>query len=398
MLDWRVGEAWGDEAPEPAGPRRWRPGRRWWLLPLAVLAVGLGVAGWLAWETPRHEERLRADVQATADLELWAWQSRDVALFETLIDPHIATGWRDEHIQEFRMFPQYARLARRGTPQVEVESVEAHGDEALVMLRVRVPDFPGQPLDYRQALPYRYVDGRWARSAPTQTLWGPTRRLLTRHFVFEYPERDAAAVHAVAAEIEGFYQKLRADLDLPASDGEVWAVRLTLDPPLSPQRDPAGSATRLPSPSLALLPLGMTPTRQLKLDVGRWLGETLARRDDWARPLSGAAVWNWPLAVAEWNTLAWADADAPDGASLRRVQRYQTLRQTFDSMLPTVTIVEYVATAYGRPSVAAMTRAARGGARSWEALLPASLGVGVDTFERAWLGYVEGQVAAQPRS
>ena len=398
MLEWRVGETWGDDAPGPVGPRRWRPGRRWWLLPLAALAVGLAIAGWLAWETPRREERLRADVQTTADLELWAWQSRDVALFETLIDPDIPAGWRDEHVQEFRMFPQYARLARRGTPQVQVESVEAHGDEALVVLRVRVPDFPGQPLDYRQALPYRYIDGRWARSAPTETLWGPTRRLLTRHFAFEYPERDAATVRAVAAEIETFYQRLRADLDLPASDGEVWTVRVTLDPPLAPQRDQRGGIARLPSPSLALLPQGMTPIRQLKLDVGRWLGETLTHRDDWTRPLSGAAVWNLPLAVVEWNTLAWVDSDAPPGASLRRVQRYQTLRQTFDSMLPTVTIVEYVAAAYGRSSVAAMTRSARGGARTWEALLPASLGVGAEAFEAAWLGYVEAQVAAQPRS
>lgn len=398
MLEWRVGETWGDDAPGPVGPRRWRPGRRWWLLPLAALAVGLAVAGWLAWETPRREERLRADVQATADLELWAWQSRDVALFETLIDPDIPAGWRDEHIQEFRMFPQYARLARRGTPQVQVESVEAHGDAALVVLRVRVPDFPGQPLDYRQALPYRNIDGRWARSAPTETLWGPTRRLLTRHFTFEYPERDTATVQVVAAEIEAFYERLRADLDLPASDGEVWTVRLTLDPPLAPPRNPTGGVARLPSPSLALLPQGMTPARQLKLDLGRWLGEALTRRDDWTRPLSGAAVWNLPLAVAEWNTLAWVDDGAPPGAGLRRVQRYQTLRQTFDSMLPTVTIVDYVAAVYGRSSVAAMTRSARGGARTWEALLPASLGVGAEAFEAAWLGYVETQAAAQPGS
>lgn len=398
MLDWRVGGAWGDEASGTVGSPRWRPGRRWLLLPLAALAVALAVAAWLAREMPRREERLRADVQATADLELWAWQGRDVALFETLIDPNISLGWRDEHVQEFRMFPQYARLARRGTPQVQVESVEAHGDEALVTLHVRVPDFPGQALDYRQVLPYRYVAGRWVRSAPTATLWGPTHRLLTRHFVFEYPERDAATVHAVADEIEAFYQRLRADLDLPTTSGEVWTIRLTLDPPLAPQRDPDPASARLPSPSLALLPQGTTPSRQLKLDVGRWLGEALTRRDEWTTPLSGAAVWNLPLAVAEWNTLAWADADAPPGASLRLVQHYQTLRQTYDSMLPTVTIVEYVAAAYGRPAVASMTRAARNGARTWETLLPASLGVPADAFEAAWLGYVEGQVAAQPRS
>lgn len=397
MLEWRVGETWADEPAET--PRRRRLPRRRLLAALVSAALLTVVAlAWLAWETPRREERRRADLQAVADMELWAWRSRDAALFETLLDPNLSATWRDEHIQEFRMFPQYARLARRGTPQVQVEAVEARGDEALVTLRVRVPDYPGAPLDYRQAVPYRQTDGRWARSAPSETLWGPPRRLRTRHFTFEYRERDAAAAQAVAAEIEDFYARLRADLALDPPGGEILTIQLTLDPPLAAVRDVGASVGRVAAPSLAILPVGMTPTRHLKLSIGRWLGETLTRRDEWTRPLSGAAVWNLPLAVAEWNAIAWADADAPAAPSLRPVQRYQTLRQTFDSMLPTVTIVDYVAATYGRPTVARMIHAARGGARTWDTLAPTSLGVGVASFEAAWLDYVEMQVAAQPRS
>ncbi|MCW5851322.1 MAG: hypothetical protein KIT87_14695 [Anaerolineae bacterium] len=400
MLDWRVAEAWEETVAEvtPAGPRRGRPGRRWvWLLALVgVAAVGLAMV-WTLWEGPRRYQRLVADVQATADLELWAWQRGDPALFETLLDPTAPVAWQQQYVQEFRLFPQRARYVRRGTPQVRVEAVEAQADLALVTLRVQVPDFPSGPLDYTQAFPYRYLNGRWARTGPDARLWGATQRLTTPHFILVYPERDSASVQAVAAEIEGFYTRLRADLDLAAPAQEVWTIYLTLDPPLAPPREAAPRSAYLSSPSLAQLPYGLTPSRHLKLALGRWLGAALIQDEAWAHPLGGAPVWMLPLAVGEWETLRWAGGDPDlDTASIRRRQHWQSLTQTFDAVPPMLSVLDYVEAAYGHAGVPTLIRAARAGAWTWDELTPRAFNLDRDHFETDWLRYVEAEIVRLP--
>lgn len=389
MLEWQIAEGWQevpDEAPRPRRPR-WR----WLLMPLLLALLA---AAWFVWQAPLRYQRLRADLQAAADLELWAWRNRDPALFESLLDPQTPPAWRQQHVQEFRLFPQRTQLVRRGTPQVYVEGVDAQGDVALAMLRIRVPDFPTGPLDYTQAQPYRYVNGRWARTGPDERLWGPTRRLVTPHFIFEYPERDTPTVAALAAEIEAFYATLRADLDLPTATHEVWTIILTLDPPFMPSPETKPSVMRLPSPSLAILPQGMTPLRYLKLAVGRWLGDALVSQEAWTRPLSGVIVWNLPLAVTEWDTVRWAAGATPGPPDPnRRPQRWQTLRQTYDVIQSTVSVIEYIDAAYGRSAVAGVIHAARQGATTWERLLPEALGVTQESFEPAWLRYVDAEVS-----
>ena len=400
MLEWRVAEGWEEPVSEatPAGPQRGRPWRRvLWALVLATVLVGALALAWTFWEGPRRYQRLLADVQATADLELWAWQRGDPALFETLLDPAAPVAWRQQYVQAFRLFPQGARFVRRGTPQVQVEAVEAQDDLALVTLRVRVPDFPTGPLDYTQAFPYRYVEGRWARTAPDERLWGATQRLTTPHFVLVYPQRDAAIVQAVASEMEAFYARLRVDLDLPAPGPEVWTVTLTLDPPLAPPRDAPPGAVYLPSPSLALLPQGMTASSYLKLALGRWLGRALVQDERWTRPQSGVAVWMLPLAVGEWETVRWAGGDPSlDTDPQRRLQHWQSLAQTGDSVPPTLSVIDYVEATYGHAALSALVRAARAGAWTWDELTPRALGVDRDRFEAAWLGYVEAEIARLP--
>lgn len=400
MLDWRVAEGWEETVAEagPDGPRPRRPWRRLALALALVAALASVLAlAWTFWAGPRRYQRLLADVQATADLELWAWQRGDAALFETLLDPAAPVAWRQQYVQEFRLFPGRARYVRRGTPQVRVEAVEARGDLALVTLRVRVPDFPSGPLDYTQAVPYRYVEGRWARTAPDERLWGAVQRLTTPHFVLLYPARDAATVQAVATEVEEFYARLRADLALAPPAREVWTVSLTLDPPLAPPRDAPPGAVYLPSPTLALLPPGLTPTGHLKLTLGRWLGRALVQDERWAQPLGGAAVWMLPLGIIEWESVRWAGGDpSQDAASERRFQHWQSLAQTFDSVPPTLSVIDYVAAAYGPAALPALVGAARSGAWTWDALTQQAFGLERDRFEAGWLGYVEAQIARLP--
>lgn len=400
MLDWRVAEGWEETGADtaPTGPRRSRPWRRWALaLALVAALAGALALAWVAWEGPRRYQRLVADVQSVADLELWAWQRGDPALFETLLDPTASVAWRQQYVQEFRLFPARSRYVRRGAPQVQVEAVEARGDLALVTLRVRVPDFPSGPLDYSQAFPYRYVDGRWARTAPDERLWGGTQRLTTPHFVLVYPARDAAAVEAVAAELEAFYARLRADLALAPPAREVWTVTLTLDPPLAPPRDAPPGAVYLPSPSLAQLPHGLTPARHLKLALGRWLGRALVQDERWTQPLGGAAVWMLPLAIGEWETVRWAGGDPDlDTTALRRLQHWESLTQTFDTVPPMLSVLDYAEAAYGPAALSALVGAARGGAWTWDQLTLAAFGVDRARFEAAWLGYVEAEIGRLP--
>ena len=397
MLDWDSGDNWNEPLPDPAPPRRpiRLPPRlrrlRWLLLPLALSVVALV---WTVQMAQTRQARLRADLQAAADLELWAWQRRDEALFDTLIDPGAPLDWRRHHLQEFRLFPQHSRFVRRGSPQVSVEAVEVQGDSALVTHHVRVPDFPTGPLDYTQVIPYQRVGSRWLRAAPDPALWGAERHSRTPHFVFSYTERDAAAVERVAASVEAFYAGLRAALDLDPPGADVWFVTLTLEPPLAPDDGAVGPRMlRLASPTLSIQTSGVNAEQTVKLAVGRWVGEETLRPEVWAQPLSGVLVWNVPLAVVERDTLRWAGFSPANGSPQALSQRWQTLRQTSETLPATLSVINYIGAVYGDRQVTDLVRAGRRGASTWDRLLPATLGVASGDFEAAWVGYVEDQLA-----
>ncbi|MFN8481633.1 MAG: hypothetical protein U0768_01080 [Anaerolineae bacterium] len=395
MLDWQTGDmAYDSDAFDPENDPPPRPPRRfrlWWLLavPLAVVLI----AAWAFLQGPQRYNRLVSDVQATADLELWAWKSRDMALYESLLDPAMPVIWRQQHTQEFRLFPQGTQVVRRGTPQVSVDGVDIRGDSALVLQHIRVSDQPGlagRALEYTHAVPYRRLDGRWVRSAPDPALWGRERRLATRYFEFVYTDRDADAVEALAADIDALYVQLCHDLALDVGPGPKWSLVLTLDPPLAGNTpDVAGRHIQLSSPALATLPIGVTPTRYLRERFVGWVGDTLVLGEPWARVSSGLPTWNLPMAVVARDIARWDTSGGPRPESLDPPEAWQTLRQSAEWINVTTSVLDYVEGQYGAEAIPRLVEAARRGATTWDSVLPAALGVPRRDFEAAWLSAVQ---------
>lgn len=75
------------------------------------------------------------------------------------------------------------------------------------------PDVP-EELRYREWRLYRNISGDWLRTSTDENLWGAPQVLETGSFRFEFRQRDAAAVQAVAARAEAIYQQLHAALGL----------------------------------------------------------------------------------------------------------------------------------------------------------------------------------------
>ena len=401
MLDWQTGDiSYEDNGFEPENAPQKRSRRinlRWLLIvPIVLLFIGL----WAFLQGPQRYNRLVSDVQATADLELWAWKSRDMALYESLLDPTMPVAWRQQHSQEFGLFPQGTQAVRRGTPQVSIDSVDIRGDSALVVQHVRVPDQPGlagRSLEYTHGVTYRRLDGRWVRSAPDPTLWGRERRLDTQYFAFVYSERDADAVEALAADIDMLYTMIRSDLALGAPSDEKWTLVLTLDPPLGPvDVDAATRRLRMPSPSLATLPKGVTPTRYLRERFVGWVGETLITGDRWAHVSSGLLTWNVPLAVIVRDIARFDKDNGPRPESLDPPEAWQTLRQSAEWINVTTSVLDYTESEYGADAIPRMVEAARSGANTWDSLLPTALGVSRQDFEAAWLSHVQQSARRAP--
>ncbi|MFN8470662.1 MAG: hypothetical protein U0822_00455 [Anaerolineae bacterium] len=403
MLDWQTGDsAYDSDAFEPENdPLTPRPPRRfrlWWLLglPLVIAVVVL----WAFFQGPHRYKQLVSDVQATADLELWAWKSRDITLYESLLDPDMPIGWRQQHTQEFRLFPQGTQVVRRGTPQVSVDGVDIRGDSALVVQHVRVPDQPGQAgraLEYSHGVPYRRVDGRWVRSAPDPALWGSGRHLATQHFEFVYTDRDAAAVEGVAGDIDALYTRIRSDLALDPPGDEKWTLVLALDPPLAPvTSDPRPLRLQLTSPSLVTLPQGITPSRYLRERLISWVGEAMIAGDPSAHVGSGGLTWNLPTAIIARDIARFDKDNGPRPESLAPPQSWQTLRQSAEWINVTTSVLDYAETQYGAEAIPRMVEAARGGANTWDSLLPLALGVSREDFEKAWLSHVQQSAQRAP--
>ncbi len=403
MLDWQTGNIpYNDNDFEPENaPQSPRPSRRIklrWLLiaPVALLFIAL----WAFLQGPQRYNRLVSDVQATADLELWAWKSHDMALYESLLDPNMPVAWHQQHSQEFRLFPAGTQVVRRGTPQVSVDSVDIRGDSALVGQHVRVPDQPGmagRSLEYTHGVPYRRLDGRWVRSAPDPALWGRERRLDTRYFAFIYTDRDADTVESLAADIDTLYGRIRRDLALDAPGDEKWTLVLGLDPPLAPATPDARQLRlQLSSPALVTLPKGITPARYLRERFMGWVGETMIAGDPSAQVGSGGLIWNIPTAIIA-RDIAQMDTDnGPRPESLDPPVTWQTLRQSAEWINVTTSVLDYTETQYGAEAIPRMVEAARGGANTWDSLLPVALGVSREEFEKAWLSHVQQSARRAP--
>lgn len=420
MLDWQVGESedWDSfeavERParaEPVVSDEAEPGRRWdWrsILRGAVVVITLTaiVMGYNAWrEYQAGITQVRTDVQSTIDSEAWAWGNADADLLDSLMDRQADDGWGRDFRREIERELHYAGNGVQ-TPQVQIENVELANDVALIEVLVTDPGVPWTATPYRETRFYRQVGERWLRTEPVAEFWGPEDILQTDHFHFQFHQRDAGAVKAVAENVDALYAGLREDVGLgPAPAGETLTIRVRPRTDVTDWRF-AGDTLTVPSPALLPVPEDRTAVDRLSQSIvyplaQHVLQEALEDVDverEWSTVIEGIRHWltwdRWAL-PSGWRYHAEEPLrqQVEYGKMLRLEDVTPRWREGWDRthrwtrLIVAETVVAYATETYGRDRLPALLQGLSQH-ESWRRLIPAVFDVSADEFEAGWQVYL----------
>jgi hypothetical protein len=264
--------------PEPdKDPRQ----RRWWLIPIILLA--LGVAGWLVYQqaNQRIAETTTAvtnDVLSSHNLLLQAVYNKDVDLFIALLSGRDAQWTAAQEAMlpsdtilnrpSFGLYATFAREPDLTSTENRLISLDFSPDllsAELVLSQAytyTLPDGRPQTTTLQQTAVYRLGSQRWLYAPPEADFWGDTRNYGSRQLVVVYPARDEELAQRLAVDLEQTLNQLCQALDdincpntmtvtlLLSTDADTF-VNLT-DP-----QNLWGSGLRvvLPTPTLVGLPV-----------------------------------------------------------------------------------------------------------------------------------------------
>lgn len=420
VLDWQIGdeEDWDASLsappffisePEPELKPAILSHRPHWNYALASLVafalLMMAAVGYGFWQ--RYQQalvRIRTDIQGTMDLEAWAWRNGDDSLLASLIDTQRDEAWayRFQRAQEWMRRWAGDQLQM---PKVEAQDVKLYDDLALVEVLVTQPALPWETVPYRETRFYRLVDGRWLRTAPAPTLWGPSQTVETEHFHFEFHQRDTKAVTTAAPKVEALYEELHRLVGLEEASPERLVIKVVPRTDVISWRFLTDQLT-IPSPALLAIPQDMSAAEALIQAIAY----PLTRRviDQAAQQAQVKAQWQLlVLGLRLW--LSWDNSRLP---SFWRFRLEESLRQRmaqepalrladlsgsgptwldsdrWASTMAAVTVVDHMMTRYGRDRLPALLRGL-GRYESWDELIPAVFGVPADAWEASWQAHLE---------
>lgn len=423
--DWEHNTETMDSTPPPP-PRVVQGMRRVSRRVLAGLGVLLTVValvvGWKMWRDSQIGlERIRQDIQATADMETWAWYNQDMNALASLISPNASTSWRT------RMQYSLSRIrdtigANFAAPQTALADPEVHDNIAIVRARVTLPGASAATGATLAETRYyeRQADGVWRQTSPDGRFWGETRQQSSDHFTISYNTRDHRAVVAALPRLEALYTQMVADLgltDLPQTPFAV-TVLPTLDGTTFRMSDDRRIAVA--SPELLLSPANLQYDDILVRSVASPLVAYLIMAANQQQANGrGSALFRSPFAlmgVAQWlvatTTKLPLDFQAqseeqfraalangyrpsltnngPDFNSFNNRQRgFAVVQMTGYSL------GEFVAERYGRAKVGEMLRVL-GSGLPWDETVTQVFGTDTQTFENDWRAFVLRRYGGEP--
>ncbi|MFN8474158.1 MAG: hypothetical protein U0822_18340 [Anaerolineae bacterium] len=436
-FEWAVGESDWDHNTEmmdftpPPPPRvvqgMRRISRRALAAVGAILTVVALLIGWKMWHDAQVGlEHIRQDIQATADMETWAWYNQDTDSLASLISPNASNSWRT------RMQYSLNRLretigASLGAPQTVLSDPEVHDNTAVVRVRVTLPTGPAATATTLAETRYyeRQADGVWRQTSPDGRFWGDTRQASSEHFAISYNTRDHRAVVAALPRLEALYTQLVADLglkDLPQTPFSI-VVLPTLDNTTFRVSDDRRLAVA--SPELLLSPANLQYDDILVRSIASPLASYLILEANQRQASQrGSALVRSPFAlmgVAQWlvatTTKLPMDFQAqteeqfraalgdgyrpsltnnnpgfgvPNGNGPNARQRgFATVQMTGYSL------AEFVAERYGRAKVGEMIRVL-GSGLPWDETVQQVFGTDIKTFENDWRAFVLQRYGGEP--
>jgi hypothetical protein len=307
-LDWEIED---EELPQDNIAYQTQPavrGRRWWRY-LALAALALAVAAGVLWLNLRHKQNeLQREIRAMVELELDALHNGDRDLFLSRQDPEDPAWLRaqegvfDRHVPS----PGVLEAAQPLIPGYTDDIHFLYADRDSARLEVGV--VWGEQ-EWRELWFYRWSPSiGWHHVAFDKSWLGEEQRLITSHFRFSFPEKDATIVKRLAHEMESWYNTLAAPLALGTRSATVLTVEFAYrvpsrtSAPFPPWILKEGVLTAS-SPHQGPLAPGETPSPALRQRMAGYVVEALLAQQSGLQPGNRTS----PITKAVWYELRdWA--------------------------------------------------------------------------------------------
>ncbi len=365
------------------------------LLAALILTAAAGLS-------PVERERRIAErgINLTLEVENSAWRLRDYALYARLIDPTLDERW----VAEWR---DHWRSGADSGAGYTAKLLDVRADAGLMRATI-VTEQPSlewwQTSPYVETRFYRRMDQFWVRTMPPAEYWGEPHVMRTAHLRFTYFDRDAAAVKAVAAELERAYVDMYAALGMDAP-APAEALTIALVPQPVGRWSTSVDRMEVTSPMLTQLPVGQTVGGYLAYEAMGWFTYRALR--DAAPGTSSRYLYRWPIVV--WGLRGWLRDDLLTERTPWLADVTQVVQAHRDAFLPVrlahisdlranidptrdEVILRYVvaesffhfaATKYGRERLPELLNAlVRYG--KWNEIIPQVYGVSARHFETEW--------------
>jgi hypothetical protein len=375
-----------------------------WMTLMCAVCL-LAMTGTTFAPTDQGWEVAQTEVKAVLKLEESAWQANDEDLYNTLLDDQVAGDWRRDWRMAWGIEP-----AERRDLGIAVTRLEPFEDLVRVEMNVNQP-YPEwwRLVPYREQRFYRPTETGWVRTLPTAAYWGQLRALETPHLRFEFYERDAGLMIALANRLELVYLQLYRlfGLEPPLNEG-----KLTLAVLPEPVRTGSsyGGRLRFTSPTLARVPQGLSDADHLAHQIvsrftSRVLNQVLTesgRTNSYSWQNMFRAVRGWLRTDVLAQRSPWHQQAELVFRRLRQDYPYLHLVDVTDpyrSELPSreqdmweymvaESIVSYAVDTYGQEKLTTFVQGL-GEYNYWSALLPRTFGVPVAEFEAGWNRYLD---------
>lgn len=374
------------ESPPAENPTR-HPGRRRRItIALGLIVSLITVTGaLLKWTANRNVAAAEVEVQGVIDQEMWALESGNWDLYESLLDQRRPLPWyrkRQEH---------FVRYSERGTFSAEiVDFALVEPDLALVEVRI---DPPGrQP--YRETRAYRRTDVTWQHTVTSRHSWLHPVVRETANLRFVFHRQDADRLDPLLPAVQDLYTQILSDFNLsPLPNKRELQIVLGVEP--------ADSAFTNTGRRYDLSPLALTRDTQR---IQRELGRQLARRV-MGQFYDGAGEMAFILdAIRKWEVSTWmGETDTEFEARISQaldeepfIPLLMVKPVHFDN--PTTlalaeTFVDYLVWRNGRSIVNRLIQAARM-YETWPDLITHGLELPYQDVSRGWWYFVARHYAA----
>lgn len=247
MIEWKTGNDDWDDIPnewetsvveeleptktETSSQRTHR--RRHIVVLLSLLVVLVAVTGGaLKWSAERNVAEVEAQVQNVVDQEMWALETGNWDLYESLLDQQTPVRWYREQQGNFVHYSQKGAFSAQ-----IVDLALVQPDLALAEVTI---DPPGRQV-LRETRAYRQIGATWRHTtAPAGHLWLHQMERETANLRFIYHRDDADRLEPLFPALQRLYTQILTDFNLaPLPNRREVQVVLSIQPTNTALTDPS---------------------------------------------------------------------------------------------------------------------------------------------------------------